>query len=160
MASEKTKHKQGEYGGVTRYFRQTVPFEFIVAYSPEGCAERLNGLASPQNFYTSTQNPIMNVGISILDNDLYEFSIRRRIYREANISVRGFLERYELSSTLVKGTITQREYLLLYFPFLVILLCFLWPIAPLILVWYILRRYNNYMETLDLVKSTLGSTQK
>ncbi len=155
---QKPKRKRAERRGLSRYFMRTLPFEFVADYSLEECAERLSRRTTPWRLFKSVLNPIIEVDVSPIDADACQFAVRKRQYRQVTVYAMGSMERVGATSTLVRGTIVQRDFVLVYIVVIPALCLVLWPLAPFILIWYILRRYYHKLEVLDLISSSLGVT--
>ena len=155
---EKPKRKRDAQPGLSRYFRRTLPFEFVAVYSLEECADRLTSRATPHRLFKSALNPIINIDVSPVNADVYQFAVHKQQHRQTNLYATGSMERVGATSTVVRGTIVQRE--VMFVNILLILALFLvtGPLAPFILIWFILRRYQRKLEILDLISSSLGAT--
>ena len=158
------KLKRPQPSGLFQYLNPTLPFEFIAEYPLEKCVERLSKQTTTHSF-RNVNYPQIHVDLLPIDGNLYQFSIRKEQYREANVTATGYMERLEAPSnrascTLIRGKVEQHEHPFLYAPFVLALSCFFWPIAPFVFAYYILRRGNNNLKVLDLIKSTLGVSEE
>jgi hypothetical protein len=154
--SEKPKRKRSEQSTLLRYFRRTLPFEFVAPLSLEECIAHLKSQDTPIKFFKRIQSSAIEVRVSPVAGNVCQFIVQREKYHQLNVTAVGTLEELGPSSTLVKAEVSQSELSLLLFPVIVGAFCLLWPIAPFIAGYYFLRRYSSELEVANLIKFSLG----